>query len=216
MKFNMTWEVSSLIAVILLTSPPLSAQQFGGFVSFQPREITPGAYLEFSSGKVAYRWSMGVPVMLHDIHNGGRSNLSFWSLYMAGIIGVEYLTAGDFEIQADSSGLTLPGIVLLVFPAVSNGMLSYNLLGKSVSEDSGVQIAPFIGWDTQLFEMRSLQWVRFAPYAGISFNRAFGSTSKGKKHWSVGLSLGVREDFDFVGRTEKRLAAFVSFEATIH
>lgn len=202
-------------AAVLLTCSPVGAQQFGGFVSFQPREITPGAFMEFPAGRVTYRWSMGVPVMPDDIHNGGKSNLSFWSMYMAGIIGIEYLTAGDFEIQADSSGLTLPGIVLLVLPALSNGRLSFNLLDKAVSSESGVQFAPFIGWDTALFEMRSLQWFRFAPYAGVSCLRIFGSPGKGKKRWEAGLSLGVREEYDLVGHTEKRFTAFLTFEATI-
>lgn len=165
---------------------------------------------------MAYRWSMGVPVVLDDIHNGGKSNLSLWSMYMAGIIGIEYLTAGDFEIQADSSGLTLPGIVLLVIPALSNGRLSFNILDKIASDESGVQFAPFIGWDTALFEMRGLQWFRFAPYAGVSCLRIFGSPDKRERRWEAGLSLGVREDYDVVGPTEKRFTAFVTLEATIH
>lgn len=198
--------------IILLSSSAVRAQNLGGFVSLQPREIAPGLYARFYAGRVAYQWSLSVPVLLNDRYNADRSNLSLWSVYMAGIVGIEYLTGGSFEVQTDSSGLTLPGIVLLMLPALSNGQLSVDLLDKSVSDEAGVQVAPFVGWNTALFEMRDTKWFRFAPYAGISCARIFGSATGGKKRLAVALNMGIKEDFEYSSRTERNLNVFFAIE----
>ncbi len=154
LKIDVRKRILPAFAVIILMGSSASAQQCGGFVSFQPREIVPGAYMEFPPGRLVYRRSLGVPVMLDDIHDGGKPNLSAWSAHMEGIIGIEYLTAGDFDIQ-----------------------------DKTVSDEFEVRFAPFMGWYTALFEMRGLQWLRFAPYAGVSCLKIFGPREKGKKRW---------------------------------
>ncbi len=145
LKIDVRKRILPAFAVIILT---------GSSAGAQPREIAPGAYMEFPPGRLVYRRSLGVPVMLDDIHDGGKPNLSAWSAHMEGIIGIEYLTAGDFDIQ-----------------------------DKTVSDEFEVRFAPFMGWDTALFEMRGLQWLRFAPYAGVSCLKIFGPREKGKKRW---------------------------------
>ena len=67
--------LTSLLLVVLAGWSDARGEEFGASTSFQPNEITPCLFVRFSSERVAYQWTMSVPVLIHDPYNGGRTGV---------------------------------------------------------------------------------------------------------------------------------------------
>ncbi len=202
----------AFVLTLFLSCASARSQQVGAFTSFQPNEITPGLFIRFSSERVAYQWTMSVPVLIHDTYNGGRSNVSYWSPAMVALGAMEYLAG--VEIDADSLSGFLSQLFLLALPVISNGQLHVNLVPKSSVDAAGVQASAFLGWDTAFFGMRQIQWFRLTPEAGVACYKLFGSPGD-KKRLSVGLQLGVRKNIDSPAGRSNPLIGFIGIEAGI-